>query len=119
MIFLLNERKTIVKTESGAKFLENVLNNKEEIMKEIDISKKYSIAGNSLDQFESVEDNLTSTNEALEDALRDKGRWSFEVAFGRLEVTMQMAHVKESMQNYREMIGHLREAERLADDILR
>lgn len=52
MIILLTERKNIKHTSGGARFLEAILADKEEIIKEIDITKKYSEAGHSLDKFD-------------------------------------------------------------------
>ena len=65
MIILLTERKNIKHTSSGARFLEAILSDKEEIIKEIDITKKYSVAGHSLDKFYEAETQLTDTNEAI------------------------------------------------------
>lgn len=54
MMLLISERGSIVKTESGARFLEAVLQDKGEIIKEIDITKKYSEASHSLDKYDEV-----------------------------------------------------------------
>ena len=42
MIILLTERKNIKHTSSGARFLEAILSDKEEIIKEIDICREKS-----------------------------------------------------------------------------
>jgi hypothetical protein len=48
-----------------------------------------------LDKFDEVESSLTETDEALEDVLKDEDAWDFDVAFGRLEMKMKLAHYKE------------------------
>ena len=118
MMFLLTKRKTIKRTVTGARFLESVLCDKEEIIKEIDITKKYSAAGHSLDQFDEAEMQLTDANDAIEDALRQADGWDFDIAFGQFEVKMQLADLKESLQDYRAMMGLLKEAEVLIGNIL-
>jgi hypothetical protein len=45
--------------------LESILSDKEEIIKEIDITKKYSEAGHSLDKFDEAENQLTDANDAI------------------------------------------------------
>lgn len=100
MIMLINERGSIRRTESGARFLDNVLRDKGEIIKEIDITKKYSEASHSLDKYDEVETSIGEADEALEDALRDKDSWDFDVAFGRLEIKLQLAQMKSELQDY-------------------
>lgn len=60
-----------------------MLCDKEEIIKEIDITKKYSAAGHSLDKFDEAEKQLTEANDAIEDALRRADGWDFDIAFGQ------------------------------------
>lgn len=91
---LITERGSIVKTESGARFLQTVLQDKGEIIKEIDITKKYSEASHSLDKYDEVETQIGEADEALQDALKDKDSWDFDVAFGRLQIKMQLATMK-------------------------
>lgn len=45
---------------------------------------------------------IGDADEALEDALKDKDSWDFDVAFGRLEIKMQLAHMKNEVQSYQE-----------------
>ena len=94
MIILMTERKNIKHTSSGARFLQAILSDKEEIIKEIDITKKYSVAGQSLDKFEETETQLSDANEAIEDALKQEDGWDFDIAFGQFQVKMQLAHIK-------------------------
>lgn len=52
MLFLITKRSAIRHTQGGAKFLKDVLEDKGQIMKEIDITMKYSEAGHALDKFD-------------------------------------------------------------------
>ena len=56
MMFLLTDRKTIKRAVTA---------DKEEIIKVIDITKKYSAAGHSLDQFDDAEEKLMEANRAI------------------------------------------------------
>jgi hypothetical protein len=57
---------------------------------------------------------IGDADEALEDALKDKDSWDFDVAFGRLEIKMQLAHMKNEVQSYQEAYELLLDAEKYA-----
>ena len=84
---------------------------------QIDISKKYTEASQSLDKYDEVEMKIGDADEALEDALKDKDSWDFDVAFGRLEIKMQLAHMKNEVQSYQEAYELLLDAEKYAQDM--
>lgn len=84
---------------------------------QIDITKKYSEASQSLDKYDEVEMKIGDADEALEDALKDKDSWDFDVAFGRLEIKMQLAHMKNEVQSYQEAYELLLDAEKYAQDM--
>jgi hypothetical protein len=50
--------------------------------------------------------------------LKQTDGWDFDIAFGQFEVKMQLAHLKEALQNYKEMMVTLRECEVLINEIL-
>lgn len=51
---------------------------------------------------------MSEVSEALEDAIKGKKEWDFDIAFSQVEVNMQIATCKESVQNYSETLRHLR-----------
>lgn len=64
------------------------------MLNEIDIAKKYSDAGHSLDMFEVTHNHLTDTTEAIQDALKKTDFWDFNIAYSPVELKIRLALIK-------------------------
>lgn len=64
-----------------------------------------------------METQIEDADQALEDVLKDKESWDFDVAFGRLQIKMQLAQMKYEIQQFPESMIVLKDAEVYADDM--